>query len=82
VQDSGPPVEYGEEEKLMVKQLQHWWKRKLEKGKGKEVVSNGVEENKDNVNGHVNGKGKGVGVSIPKNKARRGGKKANINRKA
>jgi hypothetical protein len=65
----------------MVRQLQHWWRKGLEKGKGKEVVSNGVEENRENVNGHVNGKGKGVitGMSM-KNKARRGGKKANINR--
>jgi len=70
VEDSGPPVEYGKEEELMVKQLQHWWKRSLEKGKGKET--NGVD-------GHVsvNGSANGRGV---KNKAKRGGKKVNINR--
>ena len=64
----------------MVRQLQHWWRGSLEKGKGKEVVSNGVGEI-GNVNGHVNGKGKGVITSMSsKNMAKRGGKKANINR--
>ena len=65
----------------MVRQLQHWWRGSLEKGKGKEVVSNGVGEIRENLNGHVNGKGKGVITSVSmKNRAKRGGKKANINR--
>jgi hypothetical protein len=54
----------------MVKQLQHWWKRSLEKGKGKET--NGVDGHVS-VNGSTNGRG-------VKNKAKRGGKKININR--
>jgi len=53
VQDSGPPVEYGEEEKLMVRQLQHWWKHVQEKGKSKENgnVSNGSGNHQKETNG-------------------------------
>ena len=55
VQDSGPPVEYGEEEKLMVRQLKHWWKRVQEKGKGKGKengsASNGSQSHQNEMNG-------------------------------
>ena len=83
VVDSGPPVEYGKEEELMVKQLQHWWKRSLEKGKAKEkngVVGHHVRVNGDVENGTAaSGKGPATSKGV-KNKARRGGKKLNINR--
>jgi hypothetical protein len=79
--DSGPPVEYGKEEELMVKQLQHWWKRSLEKGKAKEKngVDGHVRVNGDVENGTASGKGPATSKGV-KNKARRGGKKLNINR--
>lgn len=51
VVESGPPVEYGEQEVLMVRQFQHWWKRVQEKGKGKENVSNGSKESHNEANG-------------------------------
>ena len=51
VVESGPPVEYGEQEVLMVRQLQHWWRRVQDKGKGKENVSNGSKESHNEVNG-------------------------------
>ena len=85
IEDSGPPVEFGDEELLMVRQLRWWWKRSLEKGKqveGKDeekkkegVVNGGGKE----VNGHiVNGSSRSK--TIPKNRARRGGKVVNLNR--
>lgn len=78
VGDVGPPVEFGEEEREMVKWLQWWWRRSLEKGKGKEVVVNGEKEVNGNgreVNGHAHVKPK------MKYKARRGGGKVvNLNR--
>jgi hypothetical protein len=80
VQNSGPPVEYGDEELLMVKQLQWWWRRSLEKGKGKQIVSNGSDEKGTKVNGNKKGNANGASRGKAKNKARRGGKKVNINR--
>jgi len=78
VGDRGPPIEFGEEERGMVKWLQRWWRRSLEKGKGKEVVVNGEKE--------VNGNGGEVNRNAHvkpkmKYKARRGGGKVvNLNR--
>jgi hypothetical protein len=70
-------VEYGDEELLMVRQLQWWWKRSLEKDLGKEVIVN-----RDNgVNIRVSGNGSGPGRTTKmKYKARRGGKLVNLNR--
>ena len=87
VVDSGPPVEYGEEEELMVKQLQHWWKRSLAKGKGKQKsemneqngVDGHVKVNGDGGNTTASGNGTGTGKGV-KNLARRGGRRLNINR--
>jgi hypothetical protein len=85
VVDSGPPVEYGEEEELMVKQLQQWWKRSLAKGKGRSEANetNGVDGhvkvNGDGGNTTASGNGTGTGKGV-KNRARRGGKRVNINR--
>ena len=76
--DSGPPVEYGEEEQLMVKQLQHWWKRSLEKGKAKEKVEKKDVDGHVGVNGATSGKGPANGEAV-RNKARRGGRRVNIN---
>lgn len=68
----------------MVKQLQHWWKRSLEKGKGKEKTEkNGVDGHVsvkgDDVNGTASGKGSANGKD-GRNRAKRGGRKVNINR--
>jgi len=87
VVDSGPPVEYGEEEELMVKQLQHWWKRSLAKGKGKQKsemneqngVDGHVKVNGDGGNTTASGNGTGTGKGV-KYLARRGGRRLNINR--
>lgn len=79
VQDSGPPVEYGEEELLMVKQLQYWWKRNLEKGKEREVVNKAIDPNGIEISGHTKGHVTLKGIKA-KNKARRGGKVVNLNR--
>ena len=70
-------MEYGDGEMLMVKQLQWWWKRSLEKGKGKEITNGGA------TNGHVqngNGYNNAPTKGKSKNKARRGGKVVNLNR--
>jgi hypothetical protein len=82
IQDSGPPVEYGDEELLMVRQLQRWWKRNLEKGKGKENVNNGGAGNENGVKGHSNVAVNGNGTSAKtRYKMRRGGGKVvNLNR--
>jgi hypothetical protein len=79
VPESGPPIEYGEEELLMVKQLQWWWKRNLEKGKGKEIISKDTAPKGIEINGHMKGNGTLKGIKA-KNKARRGGKLVNLNR--
>jgi hypothetical protein len=74
--DSGPPVEYGLEELSMVRQLQWWWKRSLEKGHGKEVIAN----SSNGVNIHVGGNDGGPGRTTKmKYKPRRGGKVVNLN---
>jgi hypothetical protein len=39
VEDSGPPVEYGDEESVIVDQLHRWWRRNLEKSKSKAVTT-------------------------------------------
>ena len=92
VGDMGPPVEFGEEERGMVKALQWWWRRNLEEAKAKEdgASVNGEvdgEEGTTEVNGNeteVNGSGvaNGAGHVKPrmKYKARRVGKVVNLNR--
>ena len=72
--DMGPPVEFGEEERGMVKRLQWWWRRSLEKGKGKEVVVNGEGGGSKEVNGNAHVKPK------MKYKPRKVGKVVNLNR--
>lgn len=82
IQDSGPPVEYGDEELLMVRQLQQWWKRNLEKGKGKENVNKGGAGTENGIKGHTNAAVNGNGISAKtRYKIRRGGGKVvNLNR--
>jgi len=84
IQDSGPPVEYGDEELLMVRQLQRWWKRNLEKGKGKESVNKGESGNENGIKGHtnaaVNGSGTSAKTKIRYKVRRGGGKVVNLNR--
>lgn len=73
-------MEYGDEEILMVKQLQSWWKRNLEKGKGKEIVNGG---NENGINGHVvNGNGNSSPAKVENRykAVRRSGKVVNLNR--
>lgn len=61
----------------MVRQLQQWWKRCLEKGQAKEIIVN--EGN--GVNIHVNGNEGGPRRTTKmKYMARRGGKVVNLNR--
>ena len=79
VRNTGPPVEYGPHELLLVRQLLSWWKHSLQEGKGKEVVSNGIDGTGSGVDGHLNGNRHIVKVKS-KNKAKRGGKKVNLNR--
>lgn len=71
----------------MVKQLQHWWKRSLAKGKGKQKsemnekngVDGHVKVNGDDGNTKASGKGTATGKD-GKNWARRSGRRVNINR--
>ena len=70
-------MEYGDEELLMVRQLQWWWKESLEKGQRKEIIVNSG----NGVNIRVNGNGNGPGRTTKmKHRARRGGKMLNLNR--
>ena len=81
VGDTGPPVEFGEEERGMVKQLQRWWRRSVEKER--EVVVNDEGESANKVNGNaeqeLNGNVGGHVKPRMKYKARRGGKVVNLN---
>jgi hypothetical protein len=68
----------------MVKQLQHWWKRNLAKGKGKQKnekngVGGHIKVNGDVGHGTASGKGTSTGKGV-KTVARRGGRRVNINR--
>ena len=58
VVDSGPPVEFGEEEVEMVHLLRRWWttvgrKRRARQEDG--TMGNGASQEENGVNGHVNG---------------------------
>jgi hypothetical protein len=76
-QDSGPPVEYAEEETLMVRQLSRWWRKTQDKGKDDEIITNGA---KGEMNGNTQSGAPHGGQKVRgKNMARRGGRKVNYN---
>ena len=84
VGDMGPPVEFGEEERVMVKKLQWWWRQSLEKGEVKRSNEEGVAVNGEmgskEVNGTSGGSGGGHVKPRMKLKPRGGGKVVNLNR--
>ena len=69
-------MEYGDEELLMVRHLQWWWEKSLEKGQGKDDIVNDGNGVNIRVNGNENGPGR---TTKMKYKPRRG-KVVNLNR--